>query len=140
MKSTTRRSLTAGLLSLVALGTAAMSATPATAAAGTQHRGAVTLYNNTTGLGACGWTNNDNELVAAVSPELFSSNSSDNDPICGKSLLIHGLSGTWADHVVVRIVDRCPGCGKDEVDLSPAAFRALGEPGVGRLYTEWYEL
>ncbi|PTB67729.1 hypothetical protein BBK36DRAFT_1116350 [Trichoderma citrinoviride] len=89
--------------------------------------GAITWYN--TGLGACGQTNNDGELVAAVSASLY-----DREHPCGRKLRIsyQGRSG------VVKVVDRCAGCAENDVDLSPAAFKSIiGDLGLGRVTASW---
>lgn len=40
--------------------------------------------------------------------------------------------------VEVRVVDKCGGCKYEDIDLSPAAFKALGlDLGVGRIKGTW---
>lgn len=81
------------------------------------------------GLGACGNTNSDSELIAAVSASLF-----DSEDVCGKSITITGDAGT----TTVTVVDRCPGCGPDDLDLSSTAFQAaIGDLSIGRKDAEW---
>ncbi|MEU1301506.1 RlpA-like double-psi beta-barrel domain-containing protein [Streptomyces shenzhenensis] len=127
------------MLSLAALGTAAVGAVPAAAAPSSvqviQHVGDVTWYN--TGLGACGWWNNDSELVAAVAPEVYGNLPNPNNaPICGKTLRIQGPRGS----VEVRVVDKCMSCKKDDVDLSPAAFSKINDVNIGRFRSTWWQL
>ena len=43
----------------------------------------------------------------------------------------NGLT-TWA-----TVVDKCPGCGFYDIDLSPAAFSQLAPLGVGRIQVSW---
>ncbi|KAK2590946.1 hypothetical protein QQS21_011365 [Conoideocrella luteorostrata] len=89
--------------------------------------GDFTYYN--TGLGACGWTNNDNELVAAVGHNLF-----DSQRPCGRQIRVH-YNGNSA---VVKVVDRCGGCNDNSVDLTPAAFTEIvGSLGPGRVQGTW---
>lgn len=52
---------------------------------------------------------------------------------CGACLLVRGDT----DSVVVRVTDRCGGCRKGGLDLSPAAFRKLAPLGRGRTAIAW---
>lgn len=47
--------------------------------------------------------------------------------LCGSFLDIAGPRGT----VRVEVVDRCPGCGPGQLDLTPAAFAQLADPAAG---------
>lgn len=58
--------------------------------------GSVTYYE--VGLGACGQTNSDSELVVAVSHSLY-----DREHPCGRNIRVH-YEGKSVD---VRVVDRC---------------------------------
>ncbi|KAG6816209.1 hypothetical protein H0H87_007707 [Tephrocybe sp. NHM501043] len=40
--------------------------------------------------------------------------------------------------IIVQIVDRCEGCAIDDIDLTPTAFKALADPGLGRTDVEWW--
>jgi len=40
--------------------------------------------------------------------------------------------------IIVKIVDRCEACAVDDIDLTPAAFEALADPGLGRTDVEWH--
>ncbi|KAG1450683.1 hypothetical protein G6F56_008275 [Rhizopus delemar] len=80
------------------------------------------------GLGSCGNTNTDTELVAALSSSLMSSGS-----YCGKSITVKSSSKS----VTVKVVDSCPSCSKGDVDLSPAAFKKLAELSEGRISITW---
>jgi hypothetical protein len=39
--------------------------------------------------------------------------------------------------IKVKIVDRCVGCKEGDIDLTPAAFAALANMGLGRTDVEW---
>ncbi|KAJ7875706.1 hypothetical protein B0H14DRAFT_2343046, partial [Mycena olivaceomarginata] len=39
--------------------------------------------------------------------------------------------------IQVRIVDRCAGCKKDDIDLRPGAFTALADMSIGRTDVAW---
>ncbi|KAG8884418.1 hypothetical protein FRB97_001700 [Tulasnella sp. 331] len=92
------------------------------------------------GLGACGWTNKEPDMIAAMAFELFDSfattaaekgNPNDN-PVCGRHVTA-SLPGLGS--VTVEITDRCGGCMKPHsLDFSMAAFNKLTNNGqaVGR--------
>jgi len=40
--------------------------------------------------------------------------------------------------IQVKIVDRCEGCAEGDIDLTPAAFAALADMGLGRTDVEWF--
>ncbi|KAI5457436.1 RlpA-like double-psi beta-barrel-protein domain-containing protein-containing protein [Mariannaea sp. PMI_226] len=89
--------------------------------------GSMTWYQP--GLGSCGETNTETDLICAMSASLY-----DSIKPCGKSIKIKGPAGT----VTVKVMDRCVGCAHDDIDLSPAAFEAaIGGLGVGRSNAEW---
>lgn len=90
------------------------------------YSGDATFYE--VGLGSCGETNSDDELVAALSSELMGSGE-----YCGKSAKIKSKSGS----VTVKVVDTCPSCAKGSVDLSPAAFKKIGDLSEGRISITW---
>jgi hypothetical protein len=103
--------------------------------------GQLTFYE--VALGACGYTNSDSDMIAAASMLLFDgfdgyTGADPNDnPICGKQVQITYNSNT----IVVTIVDRCVGCARDDLDLSPTAFSLLASQDLGRLSgATWYFL
>ncbi|KAL9544889.1 hypothetical protein PS6_008535 [Mucor atramentarius] len=102
-----------------------MTAQAAPAASSLQARssmsGDATYYS--VGLGSCGDTNSDGEMVAALSEKLMGTGS--NGSYCG------GKS------VTVKVVDSCPGCGEGDVDLSPTAFKKLGALSEGVIPITW---
>lgn len=95
--------------------------------------GQLTFYD--VGLGACGGTNSDSDMIAAASMLLYdgfdgyTGGNSNNNPICGKQVQItfEGKS------IVVTIVDRCVGCAREDLDLSPTAFALLANRDRGRV-------
>ncbi|KAI8337770.1 RlpA-like double-psi beta-barrel-protein domain-containing protein-containing protein [Blakeslea trispora] len=87
--------------------------------------GRATYYN--VGLGSCGKTNSDSQMVAALSGSIMSKKH------CGRSITVRGGKGS----VTVKVVDTCPGCGKGDVDLSPAAFKKLGALSKGVIPITW---
>ncbi|THH29213.1 hypothetical protein EUX98_g4959 [Antrodiella citrinella] len=98
----------------------------------TSGTGQATFY--TPGLGACGGTNSESDLIVAVSTQIFTgfpgAGANPNlNPICGKQ-----LTATFeGKSVSVTVVDECAGCALNDIDLSPAAFNQLADPSAGRL-------
>ncbi|KAG2217766.1 hypothetical protein INT45_000386 [Circinella minor] len=93
---------------------------------GGSYSGDGTFY--TVGLGSCGQTNSDTEMVAALSSSLMSSGDS-----CGKQLTATSDNGS----VTVKAVDTCPSCAEGDIDFSPAAFEKLGSLDEGRISIQW---
>ncbi|KAL8372286.1 hypothetical protein RB595_001869 [Gaeumannomyces hyphopodioides] len=87
------------------------------------------------GMGACGVNSGAGELVAAMPHGLFDAKTPggnpNKNPLCGKKLKVKGPGGKG--EVVVVVVDRCPACKGNSLDLSPPAFAALADLGVGRI-------
>lgn len=92
-----------------------------------------TFYN--TGLGACGETSNDEELVCALNVIQFKdlNGNPNNSVFCGRCLEVSGPLGS----VKVKIVDKCPGCKEGDLDLSPAAFKKIAKIDDGRVSISW---
>ncbi|MEW1718131.1 RlpA-like double-psi beta-barrel domain-containing protein [Streptomyces sp. NPDC093109] len=130
------RAVLAGIASVLAVGATGVTAGPAAAADDVSvqyvHYGDGTYYN--TGLGACGWRNNDSQLVVAVSQRWYgTAPNPNNSAACGKQLKVRGPLGV----VYVTIVDKCMGCATDDLDLSPAAFRQIANISQGRVSIRW---
>ncbi|KAI9477793.1 MAG: RlpA-like double-psi beta-barrel-protein domain-containing protein-containing protein [Benjaminiella poitrasii] len=86
------------------------------------------------GLGSCGWTNSDSEMIVALNHvQMENGANSNNNPNCGKKIAVSGPKGT----VTVKIVDTCPGCDSGSVDLSPAAFEKIADLSQGRVPVTW---
>ncbi|KAK4161884.1 RlpA-like double-psi beta-barrel-protein domain-containing protein-containing protein [Cladorrhinum sp. PSN259] len=90
-----------------------------------------------TGLGACGVTNNDGQLIAALNHAQFDPKTPNGNPnkntYCGKKIRV-SYQGKSVD---VAVMDRCPGCNWGDLDLSPAAFKKLAPLGKGRITGTW---
>lgn len=113
---------------------AASGSSSGSSSSGGDHSGDGTYYD--VGLGACGIDNTNSEYVCAISHELFdavSTGNPNNNPLCGKKLTAtrNGKS------VTVTVTDRCPGCSRDSIDFSPAAFNQLGSEAEGRIEINW---
>jgi len=55
---------------------------------------------------------------------------------CGACLAVSGPMG----EVVVRVVDKCPGCKHGDLDLSREAFARLAPLSAGRVRISWHEV
>ncbi|KAI9504903.1 RlpA-like double-psi beta-barrel-protein domain-containing protein-containing protein [Coemansia spiralis] len=88
----------------------------------------------TPGLGSCGKTNTESDLIAAINAPQYGTNANPNSaPVCGKCALVKGPNG----QVKVTITDRCPVCKSGDLDLSPAAFTQIGDLNAGRISITW---
>lgn len=92
--------------------------------------GAASFYKTKGGRGACDLpgTSPWDTLYAAINKRDWMSSAS-----CGACLMVRGDS----DSVMVRVTDRCPGCKRGGIDLSPAAFKRLAPLGRGRTAVSW---
>ncbi|KAI9857786.1 MAG: hypothetical protein M1813_008037 [Trichoglossum hirsutum] len=102
------------------------------------HQGDLTYYDP--GLGACGITSTNKDLICALSYHLFDAASvgpnPNANPLCGRKLWFTRSGG--GERVVVEVVDRCPGCqGEGDLDVSEAAFTKVADLAEGRVGMEW---
>ncbi|KAL9581312.1 MAG: hypothetical protein Q9212_003970 [Teloschistes hypoglaucus] len=120
------------LLSLLTLSSTSLAATI--------FKGEATFYSPSVGLGSCGHQDQDTSLVAALAQgtmRQYNPSNPNNNPLCGHKVRV------WAQNkpgttVTVAIRDTCPGCkGPFDLDLSPAAFKKLANPDVGRVKIAW---
>lgn len=96
--------------------------------------GDATFYE--VGLGACGKVNNDNQFIVALNHDMFDpspGNNPNKNKNCGRKMKVSYKKKS----VTVTVVDRCGGCKKGDVDLSPHAFSKLADPSVGRMRVKW---
>ena len=90
-------------------------------------------------MGSCGLTNSEAEPVVAVAKGIMDAQGASNpnaNPLCGKTITIsHG--GQKAE---AKIVDTCPGCAGEGLDLSPSLFQRFASLDAGRVVgVEWWE-
>lgn len=97
------------------------------AAVGPEYSGEATYYD-ADGTGACGFAASNDFMVAAINDEQYSKAN------CGKCVEVTGPNGT----VVVRIVDKCPGCDSGDLDLSQTAFSKIAKLSAGRVKITWH--
>lgn len=102
------------------------------AKAGTSYTGDLTYY--AVGLGACGENSVPSDHIVAVAEAIFDSYNNgnpNNNPLCGKYVSITGADGS---QFKAKIVDRCPGCEKADLDLSEDFFNTVTNHGDGRVH------
>ncbi|KAJ2988307.1 hypothetical protein NUW58_g4046 [Xylaria curta] len=85
--------------------------------------GDMTYFNP--GLGACGWTNGDGDAIAALSPSKSGN--------CGRNIKIHYQGKSTS----AKVVDKCPGCSAESIDVSPSVFEKLAPKDLGRVKVTW---
>ncbi|KAL4991240.1 RlpA-like double-psi beta-barrel-protein domain-containing protein-containing protein [Aspergillus falconensis] len=102
---------------------------------GGPYTGDLTYYDP--GLGSCGITSTSSEKICAVSHVVFdaalTSGNPNENPLCGLKLRIRRGERS----VDVKVVDRCPGCNVDDLDVSSSVFEELGDLAEGRVTVEW---
>ncbi|KAK1584925.1 RlpA-like double-psi beta-barrel-protein domain-containing protein-containing protein [Colletotrichum navitas] len=100
------------------------------------HTGDLTYYD--VGLGACGYTSSDSDMIVSVSHYLWdavqSGGNPNNNPLCGKKIRVRRDAEGSVD---VTVVDRCTGCKPTDLDLSPAGFERLADKDEGRVKGTW---
>lgn len=101
-----------------------------TFAAAAQSAGEATYY--ATGLGACGWTNTEDEMVVALNVHDWTNEA------CGQYVEI--TDSTTGNVQKARIVDKCPGCASGDLDMTEKLFSALsnGNTDQGRFKMTWH--
>ncbi|KAL9154675.1 hypothetical protein ABFS82_10G131600 [Erythranthe guttata] len=89
---------------------------------------------------ACFGFQDQGTMIAAANPSLYN-----NGAACGTSYRVRCTGRTNAGvlapcrngEITVRIVDLCPGCGVDQLDLSQEAFSMIADPNAGRILIEY---
>ena len=92
-----------------------------------QHSGEATYYG-ADGSGNCSFDAGPDVLIAAMNDADYA-----NAAACGACVEVAGPDAT----IVVRIVDRCPGCPQGDIDLGEAAFPMIAAKELGRVPISW---
>ncbi|EPS37149.1 hypothetical protein H072_9225 [Dactylellina haptotyla CBS 200.50] len=104
------------------------------------YSGKATFYD--AGLGSCGETHTNSDMICALSKVTMSLTAGANpnlNPKCGTKIRVKSASNPTG--VIVTIVDTCPGCaGPYDLDLSPAAFDQLGNQFDGVISVTWEDV
>ncbi|KAG5636578.1 hypothetical protein H0H81_007586 [Sphagnurus paluster] len=82
------------------------------------------------GLGSCGQSSANAEYIVALNPSTYASGSH-----CGQQIQITDPKSGVSATATVR--DTCPGCGPNDLDMSPALFRAFAPLERGTFQMEW---
>ncbi|ORZ22581.1 RlpA-like double-psi beta-barrel-protein domain-containing protein-containing protein, partial [Absidia repens] len=93
-------------------------------------------YYNVLGIGSCGESDSDDEMVVAVNqPQMENGANPNQNPECDEHVEIEGEQGK---KVTARIVDTCPGCDRQNLDMSPKVFQAVcGSLSKGNCKIKW---
>jgi outer membrane biosynthesis protein TonB len=105
-----------------------------------QFSGDITIYQTQGGYGACGTQLNDSDMIVALSHVAWGASTYDvmtgaaSNPWCGQEINVHYKGNS----IKAKIMDMCPGCKGDDIDLSPAAWKALtGSDEMTRYQATW---
>ena len=92
------------------------------------HVGDATYYA-ATGAGNCSFpASPENMMVAAINAADYVDSA-----LCGAYVQVKGANDT----IIVRIVDQCPDCPANRIDLSPEAFAELADLSIGVVPISW---
>lgn len=92
--------------------------------------GFATFYDQGGAAGSCGKVNPDSALIVAVQIDRM------NPSLCGKKVEITNTAN--GKTVTATVADTCPGCkNNNSLDLSRAAFDAIGDEATGVLNIAW---
>ncbi len=106
-------------------GSATDDGTGSTTFSSEQRSGAATFYDYSSGSEvACSFPVEPGTFITAMNPAEYAKAGA-----CGACLDVSGPKGK----VVVRIVDLCPGCAKNHIDLSAEAFEKIADPVSGKV-------
>jgi len=88
-------------------------------------------YYAADGTGNCSFEASSDLMVAAINAADYATAA-----WCGGCLAVSGPTG----EVIVRVVDKCPGCASGDLDLSAEAFAKISPLSAGRVPITWREV
>lgn len=91
--------------------------------------GNATYYDFADGSGNCSFDATPNDLMIGAMNQLDYANSA----VCGACAHVSGPNG----EINIRIVDQCPGCPDNHIDLSPEAFSKIADISAGIVPITW---
>ncbi|KAA1067039.1 hypothetical protein PGT21_008499 [Puccinia graminis f. sp. tritici] len=98
---------------------------------GSSYHGKATFYSQDGNPGACGQTHQDTDFIVAIQSQMYGGGK-----FCGKTVIVTRKS--TGQSIKCIAADECPGCPTGQsLDLSQAAFNALGQPQEGVFDIEW---
>ncbi|WVO12573.1 hypothetical protein L204_100177 [Cryptococcus depauperatus] len=115
-------------LAIALFAASAVIAAPTSSKRDGQFSGKATYY--AVGLGACGNTNSDSEMVVALNADQYGSIASGLSSACGKTVTITNTQN--GNQATATVVDKCPGCALGSLDMSPTLFGKLSNDNLGQ--------
>ncbi|KAI8988372.1 RlpA-like double-psi beta-barrel-protein domain-containing protein-containing protein [Mycotypha africana] len=101
-------------------------------ARGNKHHGTATFYSvKHSGKPSCGYKADNDDMVAALSHKRMPKHG--HGKPCGEKVKVHYKKKS----ITVKVIDTCDGCGRNDIDLSPAAFKKLDHKKKGELKVQW---
>ncbi|KAI3709181.1 hypothetical protein L2E82_38940 [Cichorium intybus] len=105
--------------------------------------GQATFYTPSYVPSSCYGFQNRGVMIVAANARLFAGKGA-----CGRRYRVRCTSGTnlGVPHpcrggtVDVTVVDLCPGCAGDQLDLSQEAFAMIADPDEGRISIEYHQI
>jgi expansin (peptidoglycan-binding protein) len=94
--------------------------------------GQATFYGGNISGGTCSFSTYS--LPSGIFGTALSDSNWDDAGNCGACIEVTGPSG---NSIKAMIVDECPGCGTNHLDLFPDAFSALANPTIGIINVTW---
>lgn len=109
---------------------------------GEKMHGDITIYDNVGGFGACGTQLYDTDMVVALAAATWGQSTYDvmtgeaTNPWCGQKITVEYKG----NQIEATIMDLCPGCAGQDIDLSLAAWKKLtGLDEKTRLQADWWK-
>lgn len=110
---------------------------------GDEFSGDITIYQTMGGYGACGTQLSDEKMIVALAQPAWGASTYDvmtgasSNPWCGQKIQVHYKGNT----IEAEVADMCPGCTGHDIDLSPAAWKALtGSDEMTRYQATWSKM
>lgn len=94
--------------------------------------GDATFYGGNVAGGMCSFT--DYTIPSGLYGTALSDSNWAGAQSCGACVRVTGPSGA---KITAMVVDQCPGCGSNHLDLFPDAFKKLADPSKGVIKTTW---
>ncbi|KAF2755994.1 barwin-like endoglucanase [Pseudovirgaria hyperparasitica] len=94
--------------------------------------GQATFYDGNVDGGMCSFTGY--KIPSGIFGTALSDSNWDNAGACGACMEVTGPSGK---KITAMVVDQCPGCGTNHLDLFREAFAELAEPSKGVIDVSW---
>ncbi|KAF1915341.1 RlpA-like double-psi beta-barrel-protein domain-containing protein-containing protein [Ampelomyces quisqualis] len=95
-------------------------------------RGDATFYGGNTAGGMCSFTGYT--IPSGVFGTALSDSNWAGAQACGQCVSVTGPGG---NKLTAMVVDQCPGCGNNHLDLYPDAFKKLADPSKGIISVSW---